>query len=62
MENLNIRLMVKESGVTYRQIANEIGVSTSYLSRIMGKPLNTNNQLRIMNALEKIKSGGDSLE
>ena len=39
MENLNIRLMVKESGVTYRRIAKEIGVSTSYLSRIMSKPL-----------------------
>ena len=62
MENLNIRLMVKESGVTYRRIAKEIGVSTSYLSRIMSKPLSTKNQLRIMNALEKLKSGGDPLE
>lgn len=62
MENLNIRMIVGESGVTYRQIANEIGLSPTYLSRIMSKPLSTKNQIRIMTAIRKIKSGGDSLE
>lgn len=62
MENLNIRMMVEKSGVTYRQIANEIGISSTYLSRIMSKPLSAKNQVRIMTAIGKIKSGGDTLE
>jgi len=62
MENLNVRLVVKESGVTYRQIANEIGISSSYLSRIMNKPLSTKNQIRILTAIKKLLSGGDSFE
>ena len=62
MENLNIRMMVEESGVKYCQIADELNISSTYLSRIMSKPLSAKNQIRIMTALRKIKSGGDSSE
>ena len=62
MENLNIRMIVSESGVTYRQIAHELSISSTYLSRIMSKPLSPKYKISILKAIEKIKTGGDSIE
>lgn len=55
MQNLSIRIQVKESGFTYRQIAAEMGITYPYLSRLMNTELSTKNRLRILGALNQLK-------
>ncbi len=55
MENLDVRVMVMSSGLTYKDIAQEIGISRYYLSRIMSKKLSPENKIRIMTAIDRIK-------
>ena len=35
LENIEIRMMVSEARLTYRQIARHIGVTSEYLSKCM---------------------------
>lgn len=56
MENLNIRVAVKDSGVTYKAIAKEIGVTPEWLCRLMRKELSSENQIRIMTAIDRLKA------
>ena len=63
--NLNVRVIVAESGVSYRQIAAQMRVTPEYLSRVMGKPLKTEMLARIMGAVEALTGqevGGDGKE
>ena len=39
MKNLDIRIVVADKGITYRQIAEVVGVTPVYLSRVMAKEL-----------------------
>lgn len=55
MENLDIRLMVSESGMTYRDIARAMGIGANYLSRIMRKPLSQYHRERILKAIGDLK-------
>ena len=55
MENLSLRISIKEAGFTYRQIADEIGITYSYLSRLMAKPLSSANQIRVLSAIQSLK-------
>ena len=58
--NLNVRVIVAESGVSYRQIAAQMRVTPEYLSRVMSKPLKPEMLERIMTAMEaltKVKGG-----
>lgn len=59
MENLSIRIQVKEFGLTYRQIAAEMGITYPYLSRLMRTELSTNNKLRILDAMARLKERKD---
>lgn len=56
MENLDVRVMVMSSGLTYKEIAQEIGISRYYLSRIMRKRLSPENKIRIMTAIDRLKA------
>ena len=56
MKNLDIRIAVKESGLTYKAIAKEIGVTPEWLCRLMGAVLSPGNQLRIMTAIDRLKA------
>ena len=58
MENLDIRLLVKDNGLTYRKIAETIGITSWHLSHIMGKPLSAKNRIRIMDAIGELTSEG----
>lgn len=63
--NLDVRVMVAESNVSYKQIAAQMGVSAVYLSRVMGKPLKTTLRARILAALAELTGqgvGGDGKE
>ena len=55
MENLDIRLLVDNSGFTYKSIAKQMGISRVYLSRVMGRKLNSDMRNRILKAIEKLK-------
>lgn len=57
MENLDIRLMVSENKLHYKDIANIMGVGQSWLSRLMASPLSLQNKLRIVDAIEQLKGG-----
>lgn len=58
MENLDIRLLVRDSGLTYRQIAKTLGITHWYLSKLMGKPLSVKNRIRILDAIGELTSEG----
>ena len=60
MENLDIRVRVYDSGITYRQIAKKIGLTPEHLSHVMRFPLKKSDRKRItdaINELEEMKNG-----
>lgn len=55
MTNLDIRLAVSDKGLTYRQIAAEMGITPEYLSRLMSKDLKPGMRERILNAIDRLE-------
>ncbi|MCH5343358.1 MAG: helix-turn-helix transcriptional regulator [Acetatifactor sp.] len=55
MKNLDIRITVADKGLTYRQIAEVMGVTPVYLSRIMAKELKPSMRTRILNAIDELE-------
>ncbi len=56
MENIDIRILVSDSGLTYKDIAKEIGIHRGSLSRLMSRQLSPENRIRIMTAIDRIKT------
>ena len=52
MKNLDIRILVRENGLTYKRIAQKIGISPEWLSRLMARKLSDENRERIISAVE----------
>lgn len=59
MENLDIRIMVSESGLKYTEIARQMGISRVWLSRLMRYELNAENRDKILRAIEDLKGERD---
>ena len=55
MKNLDIRITVADKGLTYRQIAEVMGVTPVYLSRLMAKELKPAMRMRILNAIDELE-------
>ena len=55
MNNLDIRLMVAESGIKYKDIAKKIGISATYLSTLMRYELTPVMRDRIVRAIAELK-------
>jgi len=55
LNNLDIRLMVAESGIKYKDIAKKIGISATYLSTLMRYELTPVMRDRIVRAIEELK-------
>lgn len=55
MRNLDIRVMVSESGLKYTDIAQVMGISRQYLSLLMRYDLTPKNRERILRAIEELK-------
>lgn len=55
MENLDLRILISQQGIRYKDIADEMNISREWLSRLMRFPLSTENRLRILRAVEKLK-------
>ena len=56
MKNLDIRIVVADKGITYRQIAEVVGVTPVYLSRVMAKELKPSMRARILIAIDELIS------
>ena len=64
MRNLDIRVMVSESGLKYTDIARQIGISRQYLSLLMRYDLTPENRSKILRAIRELNKerGGVSEE
>ena len=60
MNNLDIRLMVAESGIKYKDIAKKIGISATYLSTLMRYELTPVMRDLIVRAIEELKDDRNS--
>lgn len=54
-ENLDIRLHIAESGLLYKDVARQMGVSRVYLSRVLKDPLKPGMRERILAAVSELK-------
>ena len=55
MENLDIRILTKSSGLMYKDVASRMGISKEYLSRVLRYPLKPKTKERIMTALYELR-------
>ena len=55
MKNLDIRITVADKGLTYKQIAEVMGVTPVYLSRVMAKELKPSMRTRILNTIDELE-------
>ena len=60
MKNLDIRMLVSDKGLKYKDIADEMNVSPEWLSRLMRNKLTIDNKVRIMEAIERLTKGVES--
>lgn len=56
MRNLDIRLEVSESGLTFKEVAQKMGVSPVWLSTLLRYDLTPANHERIMKAVRELTS------
>lgn len=56
LENLEIRMMVNDAGIKYKDIAKHMGISRVHLSRLMSYKLSKKNEKRIISAINDIKN------
>lgn len=54
MKNIDIRITVAGEGLKYTQIAETMGVTPVYLSRVMAKELKPSMRTRILNAIDEL--------
>ena len=59
MKNIDIRITVADKGFTYRQIAEIMGITPVYLSRIMAKELKPSMRTRILNAIDELERAAE---
>ena len=55
--NENIRNEIQKSGLTYWQVAEEVGIASTTLSVWLRTPLNSSRLSRVNNALKELKKG-----
>ena len=54
MRNIDVRVIVSESRLTYKRIAEKMGVSRGWLSNLMRYDLTPANRERIMKAVREL--------
>ena len=59
MRNLDIRVMVSESGLRYIDIAKQMGISRVWLSNLMRYDLTTENREKILKAIRELRGERD---
>lgn len=56
MKNLDVRIMVSESHIQYRDIAKKMGISPTWLSTLMRHDLSPVARARIIDAIVELKN------
>jgi predicted DNA-binding protein (UPF0251 family) len=59
VRNIDIRVMVSESGLRYTEIAKQMGISRVWLSNLMRYDLTTDNREKILRAIRELKGESD---
>lgn len=59
MENIDIRILISDNKVHYKEIAKVMNVCPEHLSRLMAEPLSLKNKLMIIEAIEELKKGAE---
>ena len=54
MKNLDIRMLVSDSGLKYKDIADEMNITPEWLSKLMRHTLTTDNKIRIYHAINAL--------
>lgn len=54
MKNQSIRDLVYHHRLTYKRIAEQIGISPEWLSRLLAKELSEGNRVRIETAIDEL--------
>ena len=54
MRNLDIRLMISNNGLKHKDVAGEMNISETWLSRLLRNELTTENKIRIMAAIQRL--------
>lgn len=62
MTNLDIRMLVSENRLKYKDIAKELNISREWLSRLMKNDLSIDNKVRIIGAIERLQRGAEQRE
>lgn len=55
--NVGIRVLMMEYGITQYDLAEQLGVTPSWISRLLRENLSEENKSRINSAIESIKRG-----
>ena len=55
MNNLDIRLDVKDSGLLFKDVAEQMGVTPEYLSKVLRYKLKPEMRERILSAIRELK-------
>lgn len=54
MRNLDIRILISDSGLRYQDIAKHLGISRVWLSHLMRYDLTTENREKILKAVREM--------
>ena len=54
-ENMDLRVVVIANGIRWKDVAREMNVTHTYLSRVLGKPLTPHMRARILKAVGEVK-------
>ena len=59
MNNLDIRMLVSEKRLKYKDIAKELDISREWLCRLLRNELSPENKIRVMRAIDSLLKGAD---
>ena len=59
MKNLDIRMLVSDHGLKYKDVADEMNITPEWLSRLLRNNLTPENKIRVMRAIDSLLEGAD---
>jgi ribosome-binding protein aMBF1 (putative translation factor) len=60
VKNLDIRMLVSDHGLKYKDLADEMNITPEWLSRLLRYNLTPENKIRIMGAIERLTKGAET--
>lgn len=55
--NIDIRILMMREGVTQYDLAEELGITASWVSRLLRSPLSAENRDKFLRAIERLTGG-----